>query len=232
MSSGSVGGFVAAIEFHLELFIEAEGLLPAFEFVAGLLCFFFVRELENHIGVGHIRSLRCDSRQVKKGRMGGMVRQSYKGSTYFNVRRDRCGLDLLSSWLSWRCHFRSNLNRTETVIEEGARRAGVLAGDCVAVCAVGCGCVFAVGDGLLHQRLLQYSRSTITRARLRRSRISCDSWPAHEDCGHDMAANATGMSDCSMDCCQEHETPAVGSVTFVMPPVFFVTDCDACDARC
>jgi hypothetical protein len=42
----------------------------------------------------------------------------------------------------------------------------------------------------------------------------------HEDCGHNMAANATGMSDCSMDCCQEHETPAVSSVTFVMPPVF------------
>jgi hypothetical protein len=43
----------------------------------------------------------------------------------------------------------------------------------------------------------------------------------HEDCGHNMAANVTGMSDCSMDCCQTHETPAVGSVTFVMPPVFF-----------
>jgi hypothetical protein len=24
-----------------------------------------------------------------------------------------------------------------------------------------------------------------------------------------------------MDCCQTHETPAVGSVTFVMPPIFF-----------
>jgi hypothetical protein len=44
---------------------------------------------------------------------------------------------------------------------------------------------------------------------------------SHEDCGHDMAANVTGMSNCSMDCCQTHETPAVGSVTFVMPPVFF-----------
>ena len=44
----------------------------------------------------------------------------------------------------------------------------------------------------------------------------------HEDCGHNMAANVTGMSDCSMDCCQTHETPAVGSVAFVMPPVFFV----------
>ena len=45
---------------------------------------------------------------------------------------------------------------------------------------------------------------------------------SHEDCGHNMAANATGMSDCSMDCCQTHETPAVSSVTFVMPPVIFV----------
>jgi hypothetical protein len=44
----------------------------------------------------------------------------------------------------------------------------------------------------------------------------------HEDCGHDMAAKTVGMSDCSMDCCQDHETPAVSSVTFVMPPVFFV----------
>jgi hypothetical protein len=43
----------------------------------------------------------------------------------------------------------------------------------------------------------------------------------HEDCGHNMAANVTGMSDCSMDCCQEHKTPAIGSVTFVMPAVFF-----------
>jgi hypothetical protein len=46
----------------------------------------------------------------------------------------------------------------------------------------------------------------------------------HEDCGHDMAGKLAGMNDCSMDCCQSHETPAaVGSVTFVMPPVFFVS---------
>jgi len=49
----------------------------------------------------------------------------------------------------------------------------------------------------------------------------------HEDCGHDSSTKAagkmSGMNDCSMDCCQPHETPAaVGSVTFVMPPVFFV----------
>jgi hypothetical protein len=49
----------------------------------------------------------------------------------------------------------------------------------------------------------------------------------HEDCGHDMSGKVggkmPGMSDCSMDCCQTHETPAaIGSVTFVMPPVFFV----------
>jgi hypothetical protein len=49
----------------------------------------------------------------------------------------------------------------------------------------------------------------------------------HEDCDHDMSAKVggkmAGMNDCSMDCCQTHETPAaVGSVTFVMPPVFFV----------
>jgi hypothetical protein len=49
----------------------------------------------------------------------------------------------------------------------------------------------------------------------------------HEDCGHDMSAKVadktTAMNDCSMDCCQTHEAPAaVGSVTFVMPPVFFV----------
>jgi len=45
---------------------------------------------------------------------------------------------------------------------------------------------------------------------------------SHEDCGHDMAAKMAGMSDCSMDCCQTHDTPAVSSVAFVMPPVFFV----------
>jgi hypothetical protein len=53
----------------------------------------------------------------------------------------------------------------------------------------------------------------------------------HEDCGHDSSAkvggkvadNMAGMNDCSMDCCQTHEAPAaVGSVTFVMPPAFFV----------
>jgi hypothetical protein len=64
---GFCRGFVATIEFYLELFVEAEGLLPALELVAGLLCFFFVGELENHVGVGHVRSLRCDLRQVKKG---------------------------------------------------------------------------------------------------------------------------------------------------------------------
>jgi hypothetical protein len=50
---------------------------------------------------------------------------------------------------------------------------------------------------------------------------------SHEDCGHNMSAKVggqmAGMNDCSMDCCRTHETPAaVGSVTFVMPPVFFV----------
>lgn len=49
-----------------------------------------------------------------------------------------------------------------------------------------------------------------------------DSTASHEDCGHNMAGKMAGMSDCSMDCCQTHETPAVSSVTFVMPPVFFV----------
>jgi hypothetical protein len=49
----------------------------------------------------------------------------------------------------------------------------------------------------------------------------------HEACGHDVSAKVgdkmAGMNDCSMDCCQTHETPAaIGSVTFVMPPVFFV----------
>ncbi|HEY2820881.1 MAG TPA: hypothetical protein VGJ06_07555 [Candidatus Acidoferrum sp.] len=50
-----------------------------------------------------------------------------------------------------------------------------------------------------------------------------DSTATHGDCGHDMSGKMAGMNDCSMDCCQTHETPAsVGSVTFVMPPVFFV----------
>jgi hypothetical protein len=48
----------------------------------------------------------------------------------------------------------------------------------------------------------------------------------HEDCGHDSSGKVAGkmpeMNDCSMDCCQTHETPAVSSVTFVMPPVFFL----------
>ena len=49
----------------------------------------------------------------------------------------------------------------------------------------------------------------------------------HSDCGHDMSAKVAdktaAMNDCSMDCCRTHEAPAaVGSVTFVMPPVFFV----------
>ncbi|MBV8515523.1 MAG: hypothetical protein JO260_09515 [Acidobacteria bacterium] len=45
---------------------------------------------------------------------------------------------------------------------------------------------------------------------------------SHEDCGRNMAAKTAGTSDCSMDCCHSHETPAVSSVTFLMPPVFFV----------
>jgi len=40
------------LEFVLELFVEAEGLLPVFEFVAGLLNFFFVRpEIKEQIGL-------------------------------------------------------------------------------------------------------------------------------------------------------------------------------------
>ena len=49
-------------QFVLELFVEAEGLLPAFKFVAGLLDFFFVRpEIEQHISVRHDGSLRCEA---------------------------------------------------------------------------------------------------------------------------------------------------------------------------
>jgi hypothetical protein len=47
---------------------------------------------------------------------------------------------------------------------------------------------------------------------------------SHEDCGHNMAGKMASMTECSMDCCQTHETPAaVGSVTFVMAPMFHVT---------
>jgi hypothetical protein len=49
-----------------------------------------------------------------------------------------------------------------------------------------------------------------------------DSAGSHEDCGHAMSGKMAGVSDCSMDCCQDHETPAVSSVTFVMPPAVFV----------
>jgi hypothetical protein len=44
----------------------------------------------------------------------------------------------------------------------------------------------------------------------------------HEDCGHGMVGKRADLNDCSMDCCQTHETPAVSSVTFAMPPVFVV----------
>jgi hypothetical protein len=49
-----------------------------------------------------------------------------------------------------------------------------------------------------------------------------DSAASNEDCGHNMSGQTSGINDCSMDCCQEHEASAVSSVTFVMPPVFFV----------
>ena len=55
MSSG-----LFALQFVLKLFVEAEGLLPAFEFVAGLLDFCFVRpEIKEQIGLRHVGSLRC-----------------------------------------------------------------------------------------------------------------------------------------------------------------------------
>jgi hypothetical protein len=58
----------AAIELHLELFVEAKCLFPSLEFVARLLGFFFVRaKIEEHIGVGHRESLRCGQPQVKMG---------------------------------------------------------------------------------------------------------------------------------------------------------------------
>jgi hypothetical protein len=57
-SFGRFGGyFVTAIKFDLELFVEAEGLLPSFQFMAGLLRFFLVGELKNHVSVGHATSL-------------------------------------------------------------------------------------------------------------------------------------------------------------------------------
>jgi hypothetical protein len=38
-----------------------------------------------------------------------------------------------------------------------------------------------------------------------------------------LGGNLAAMNDCSMDCCQTRETPAaVGSVTFLLPPIFYV----------
>ena len=51
----AVGG---AFEFEEQLFVEAKGLLPSFQFVAGKLGFFFVlAKVELHVNVGHGFSL-------------------------------------------------------------------------------------------------------------------------------------------------------------------------------
>jgi hypothetical protein len=55
-----------AVQFVLELFVEAKCLSPDVEFVARFLSFFFVRaEIKMHIDVGHGQSLRRAWRQVK-----------------------------------------------------------------------------------------------------------------------------------------------------------------------
>ncbi len=60
-------GFTA-IEFVLQLFVEAEGLLPALQFVARQLGFLFLcAEVKEHVGVGHKMSLRRRGWQVKAG---------------------------------------------------------------------------------------------------------------------------------------------------------------------
>ena len=68
---GLRGRFVAAIEFHLYFFVRAEGLLPSFEFVAGLLRF-FVRELE---GPG-----KCGAMSEVCGAPDGKSRKAAQGA--------------------------------------------------------------------------------------------------------------------------------------------------------
>ncbi len=59
---------VAAIELYLKFFVEAIRLLPSLKLVARLLGFFFVcAKIEQHIGVGHRESLRCDSAASQDG---------------------------------------------------------------------------------------------------------------------------------------------------------------------
>ena len=57
---GFLGGnaVARALEFVEQLFVEAKGLLPDFQFVAGELGFFFVlAKVELHVNVGHGFSL-------------------------------------------------------------------------------------------------------------------------------------------------------------------------------
>ena len=84
---GICRGFVAPIELYQDFFIRSEGLFPAFEFVAGFLRFCFVGELENHVGVSHVRSLRCDERQVKNG-CSRVLWASYKRAIYLDGAAD------------------------------------------------------------------------------------------------------------------------------------------------
>src|SRR5258707_10471943 len=65
------GRGLLALEFVLELFVEAEGLLPAFEFVAGLLhLFFFLPPKKKQKSVRHYQKLRCGEAGETKGAGG------------------------------------------------------------------------------------------------------------------------------------------------------------------
>lgn len=42
--------------------------------------------------------------------------------------------------------------------------------------------------------------------------------PVHADCDHE---GSTGMTECSMSCCQDEERPLMGAMNFVIPLVVF-----------
>ena len=63
-----------ALQFVLQLFVETEGLLPAFEFVAGLLYFVLLRsEIKKQIRLRHDGSLRREM-AASQGAVRGGVR--------------------------------------------------------------------------------------------------------------------------------------------------------------
>ena len=192
-----------ALEFVLEFFVEAKGLLPAFEFVAGLLNFFFVGpEIKEHIGVRHNGSLRC-------GTAGSQGAESVRG---------RLGLENGGhiAWATSAVLAYPTSERTGTVIASSQKRKRIVAAWVCLCAAVALYAPLAGATWAAHaMSCCTGDFCPIAQHHHPKKQASPQS---EMDCGHDMG----GMMNCSMSCCESSEKPLVTAVAFVLPDLVLV----------